>query len=139
MILKHLLLDAGGLLSVDCDEALGKLHVLVDRSKISSHGTAAIGHILHKIHIWRCTADVTSCRALYEPLSTVDGQYEVWQKVVISKPEAPWKFVQPIPSSEKMGKLSLRCTRRETKVSFNHLRIEGFDCIKLGMVEVSRL
>lgn len=108
MILKHLLLDAGGLLSVDCDETLGKLHVFVNRSKIPSHGTASIGRILHHIHIWRCTADVTSCRALYEPLSTVDGEYEVWRKIVISKPEVPWKFVQANTVLKEDGEVELK-------------------------------
>lgn len=121
---------------MDCDETMGKLHVLVDRSKIPSHGTATIGHILHQIHIWRCTADVTSCRALYEPDSTVDGQYEAWRKIVISKPEAHWKFVQANTVLREDGQVELKVYEERNE---GIIRIEGFDCIKLGMVEVSRL
>lgn len=88
------MLVANGLLSVDYDPATGALHIRVDRSKITSHGKSSIGRMLHRIHVWRCTADVASCRANYEPLSTVDGEYEVWRKIISSKPEPPWKFVQ---------------------------------------------
>lgn len=79
---------------MDCDEAAGTLHVHVDPSKILLHGKTAIGRMLHRVHVWRCTADVAPCKAFYEPLSAVDGRYEVWRKIVASKPEPPWKFVQ---------------------------------------------
>ncbi|PWY87059.1 dipeptidyl peptidase III [Aspergillus sclerotioniger CBS 115572] len=92
-IFTHLLRDADGLMWIECDRATGTLHVRVDRSRIS-HGKASIGRMLHKIHVWRCTADVAPCKALYEPLSTVDGMSEVWREIVVSKPDAPWKFVQ---------------------------------------------
>jgi dipeptidyl-peptidase III len=107
-IFKHLLLDADGLFSVDCDDTIGSLHVRVDRSKIPSHGKASISRILHQIHIWRCTADVTSCKALYEPLSTVNSQYEVWRKIVASQPEAPWKFVQANTILGEDGQVELK-------------------------------
>lgn len=47
------------------------------------------------MHIWRCTADVSSCKEFYEPLCAVEGEYEGWRKIVCSKPNPRWKFVQP--------------------------------------------
>ncbi|KAH8708706.1 Dipeptidyl peptidase 3 [Beauveria bassiana] len=93
-IFKHLMADADGLFTVHYDQTTGVLYVRVDRSKIRSNGKPSIGRMLHRIHVWRCTADIGPCRPFYEALSAVDGQYEVWRKIVASKPEPPWKFVQ---------------------------------------------
>jgi dipeptidyl-peptidase-3 len=93
-ILKHLLRDANGTLSVHLDESSSTLHVRVDRSKIAKEGKASLGRMLHCIHVWRCTADVAACREFYEPLSAVQGEEEGWRKIVTSKPEPAWKFVQ---------------------------------------------
>ncbi|PLB54821.1 dipeptidyl peptidase III [Aspergillus steynii IBT 23096] len=107
-IFKHLMLHANGLLSVDCNQMAGTVFVRVDRSKIASHGKACIGNMLHRIHVWRCTANVTQCRQFYEPLSAVDGEYEVWRQIVASKPEPPWKFVQANTILRDDGKVELK-------------------------------
>lgn len=39
--------------------------------------------MLH-LHIYRCTADVSACRNLYEPLTAVDGEYATWRQMVVS-------------------------------------------------------
>ncbi|OAQ95982.1 hypothetical protein LLEC1_02851 [Akanthomyces lecanii] len=94
-ILKHLLLDGGGVINVQHNEEAETVEVSVDRSKISSHGRPSLGRMLRCIHIWRCIADVESCKSFYESLSVVDGDYETWRRIVVSKPEPGWKFVQP--------------------------------------------
>ncbi|KAI4133218.1 MAG: hypothetical protein LQ347_002250, partial [Umbilicaria vellea] len=53
------------------------------------------GQVHHQLHIWRCTADVSACGKFYEPMCAVDGVYEEWRKIVVSKPTMRWKFVQP--------------------------------------------
>ncbi|KAH9219625.1 peptidase family M49-domain-containing protein [Leptodontidium sp. 2 PMI_412] len=93
-ILKHLVLSGGGVMRVERDAANSNLTVPVDRSRILSHGKPALGDFLCRIHIWRCTADVEPCREFYEAMSAVDGEYEKWRKIVCSKPEPRWKFVQ---------------------------------------------
>ncbi|PVH81243.1 dipeptidyl peptidase III [Cadophora sp. DSE1049] len=93
-ILKHLVLSGGGVMRVERDAASSNLTVRVDRSKILSHGKPTLGDFLCRIHIWRCTADVEPCREFYEAISAVDGEYEEWRKIVCSKPEPRWKFVQ---------------------------------------------
>lgn len=50
--------------------------------------------MLTKIHVWRCIADITSCRELYEPLTAVDGVYEEWRQIVAEHPEPQAMFVQ---------------------------------------------
>ncbi|KAL3952369.1 hypothetical protein ACCO45_012312 [Purpureocillium lilacinum] len=106
-ILKHLLLDGGGVIIVKCDEDAETVQVSVDRSKISSHGKPSLGRMLLRIHIWRCIADVESCRDFYEPLSVVDGGYEIWRRIVASKPEPWWKFVQPNTVVKDDGEVEL--------------------------------
>ncbi|KAL7929496.1 peptidase family M49 domain-containing protein [Trichoderma chlorosporum] len=94
-ILKHLLQDGNGVISIAHRHTQQSLTVKVDRSKILSHGKPSLGRYLCKLHIWRCTADVSACRDFYEPLCAVDGVYEEWRKIVVSKPKMKWKFVQP--------------------------------------------
>jgi dipeptidyl-peptidase-3 len=77
------------------DPARSSLTVYVDRSRILSHGKPSLGRYLCKLHIWRCTADVSSCKEFCEPMCAVDGVYEEWRKIVVSKPNMRWKFVQP--------------------------------------------
>lgn len=90
------------------DSSAGTLFVLVDRTKMISHGKPAISRMLCKLHIWHSTADIEACRPFYEALSTVDGQYEEWRQIVVSKPEPKWKIVQPNTFLEDDGSVSLR-------------------------------
>ncbi|KAF2270745.1 peptidase M49, dipeptidyl-peptidase III [Lojkania enalia] len=93
-ILKCLLTDSNGCVTVDCDLHSENLTVRVDRSKIVSSGKPALGRMLLRLHIYRCTADVQSCREYYEELSQVHGECLVWRKIVLAKREPKWVFVQ---------------------------------------------
>lgn len=103
-----MILDGGGVLTVECDPSENVVYVRVDRSKITSHGKPSLGRMLHRIHVWRCIADVDSCKAFYEPLSAVDGEYETWRRIVASKPEPIWKFVQPNTVLNERGEVELK-------------------------------
>ncbi|PMB73148.1 putative dipeptidyl peptidase 3 [Beauveria bassiana] len=94
-IFKHLLQDGSGVIRVDHNPSSSNLTVRVDKSKMQSHGKPALSKYLCCLHMWRCTADVSSCKELYEALCAVDGDYEEWRKMVCSKPSTKWKFVQP--------------------------------------------
>ncbi|RLL98895.1 hypothetical protein CFD26_101402 [Aspergillus turcosus] len=94
-ILKHLLQDGGGVIHISHDPTGPNLTVQVDRTKILSHGKPALGRYLCRLHIWRCTADLSSCEQFYEPLCAVEGVYEQWRQIVCSRPKPRWKFVQP--------------------------------------------
>jgi dipeptidyl-peptidase-3 len=59
-----------------------------------SHGKPALGRMLLRLHIYRCTADVQSCREYYEELSRVHDEYLVWRDIVVAKKEPKWVFVQ---------------------------------------------
>jgi dipeptidyl-peptidase-3 len=59
-----------------------------------SHGKPALGRMLLRLHIYRCTADVQSCREYYEELSRVHDEYLVWRDIVVTKKEPKWVFVQ---------------------------------------------
>ncbi|KAJ2971703.1 hypothetical protein NUW58_g9342 [Xylaria curta] len=107
-ILRHLLSDANGLLSIQCDVDSATLQIQVDRPKIAKEGKASLGRMLHRIHVWRCTADVEACKQFYEPLSTVQGEHEAWRRIVASKPEPAWKFVQANTILTDDGKVQLK-------------------------------
>ncbi|KFY07720.1 hypothetical protein V492_06876 [Pseudogymnoascus sp. VKM F-4246] len=93
-MLKCLLTDGDGFLSVTCDSERNSLSVQVDRTKIRSHGKRALGRMLLRLHMYRCTADVQSCRTYYEELSRVDGDYLKWRDIVLANKEPKWVFVQ---------------------------------------------
>lgn len=81
-------------MNIICDPSQQKLVVRVDRSKIVTHGKPALGKMLLRLHMYRCTADVQACRSYYEDLSTVDGEFYEWRKIVLAKSQPKWVFVQ---------------------------------------------
>lgn len=93
-MLKCLLTDGNGFMSVKSDLAKQSLVVEVDRSKIRTHGKPALGRMLLRLHMYRCTADVQACRSYYEELSKVDGEYAKWRDIVVTNREPKWVFVQ---------------------------------------------
>lgn len=107
-ILKCLLLDGGGVLSIVHDKANNSLTVRVDRSKIATHGKRALGRMLLHLHMYRCTADVEACRAYYEDLSRVDGEYLEWRETVLANKPPPMVFVQANTVLGDDGSVSLK-------------------------------
>jgi dipeptidyl-peptidase III len=89
-----LLSAGGGFMTVDCDHSANKLIVRVDRSKILSHGKPAIGELLLKLHIYRCTADVETCRTFYEDLTRLDDVFLEWRRIVLANKRPKQLFVQ---------------------------------------------
>ena len=81
-------------MAIECDRSAQRLTVRVDRSRILSHGKPALGAMLLKLHMYRCTADVDACRSYYEDRSRVDGKYLEWREIVIAKKQPKWVFVQ---------------------------------------------
>ncbi|KAI1830109.1 hypothetical protein DTO013E5_7643 [Penicillium roqueforti] len=59
-ILKHLLQDGGGVIQISHNPNNSTLTVHIDRDKIISHGKPSLGRYLCRLHIWRCTADISS-------------------------------------------------------------------------------
>lgn len=93
-MLTCLLRNSEGCVQVLHDEAGKKLTVLVDRSKIVSHGKRALGEMLLRLHMYRCTADVQACRQYYEDLSRVDDERLRWRDTVLTNKPPPLLHVQ---------------------------------------------
>ncbi|KAI1331974.1 peptidase family M49-domain-containing protein [Xylariaceae sp. FL0255] len=93
-MLMCLLRNSDGCVQVEHDEANNKLTVRVDRSKIVSHGKKALGEMLLRLHMYRCTADVQACRGYYEDLSHVDDERLRWRKTVLLNTPSPLLNVQ---------------------------------------------
>jgi len=81
-------------MTIECDSSEQTLIVRVDRFKIITQGKPALGRMLLKLHMYRCTADVQACCSYYEELSRVDGKYLEWRKIVLAKNQPKWVFVQ---------------------------------------------
>ncbi|GLA40262.1 bifunctional diacylglycerol diphosphate phosphatase/phosphatidate phosphatase [Aspergillus niger] len=76
------------------DVEKNSLTVKVDRSRVISHGKPSLGRMLLKLHIYRCTADVSNCRRFYENLSIVDDEALKWRDILVSKKDPPLVFSQ---------------------------------------------
>ncbi|KAM0454874.1 hypothetical protein ACHAPV_008248 [Trichoderma viride] len=93
-ILKCLLQDGGGVITVTHNKLEQSLKVRVDRSKIRTHGKPALGNMLLHLHMFRCTANAQGCRTYYEKLSSVDGEYIEWRETVLATKPPPLIFTQ---------------------------------------------
>jgi len=68
--------------------------VFVDWEKIKSYGKPAIRHLLLKLHLFRCTADVEGCRTYYEELTQPDETFLEYRRMILSNKPARQIFVQ---------------------------------------------
>ncbi|KAH0544774.1 hypothetical protein FGG08_001141 [Glutinoglossum americanum] len=91
---RSLLAAGSNLLTVQHSLSAKTLRITLDRTKILSHGRPAIGSLLLKLHIYRCTADIEGCRAFYEELTKVDGVALEWRSIVMANQSPRQIFVQ---------------------------------------------
>ena len=105
----RVLLNAGdSFLTVAHDNSTKNLVVHVDRSKILSHGKPAIGKLLLRLHIYRCTADVLACRECFEALTKVEGVFAEWRRIVIANRTPRQILVQANTFLEEDGTVTLK-------------------------------
>ena len=93
-MLKCLLRDGKGFMTIHCDSEANQLKVSVDKDRVKTDGKTALRGMLLRLHMCRCTADVESCRQYYEDLSKVDGHYLEWRRIVLAQKQPKWVFVQ---------------------------------------------
>lgn len=91
---KSLLAAKDEFLTISHDKTTQTLTVFVDREKIPTHGKPALAHLLLKLHIYRCTADVHSCRKFYEDLTKPDQIFLEWRRIMLAAKPAKELFVQ---------------------------------------------
>jgi dipeptidyl-peptidase-3 len=77
-MLRILLAEADGFMTLDVNEEYNYLSIKIDRTRILSEGKKAIGNMLLRLHVYRCTADVDTGRLWYEELTAVD---DYWLKI----------------------------------------------------------
>lgn len=105
----RVLLDTGdSFLTVRHDTITNNLTVHINRSKVLTHGKPAIGDLLLKLHIYRCTADVVACREYFEDLTRVDGIFAEWRKVVIANKRPRQILVQANTFLGEDGRVTLK-------------------------------
>ncbi|KAJ5719516.1 dipeptidyl peptidase [Penicillium malachiteum] len=74
---------------------LSDLEIHLDRSKILTHGRAAVEQYLQKLHIYKSTADVEAGKAMYDDITSVDSWWGTKVREVVLKNKVPRKvFVQ---------------------------------------------
>lgn len=86
-----MLRDSSGLYNIIHDKESRNLTVQVNRSRLQE-GKASLGRMLLRLHIYRCTADIRSCREFYEGLTTVNEEALGWREVVLIKKDPPLAF-----------------------------------------------
>ena len=105
----RVLLNAGdSFLTVTHDVPTNNLMVSIDRAKILSHGKPAIGKLLLRLHIYRCTADIVACREYFEALTKVEGIFAEWRKLVIANKKPRQVLVQANTFLEEDGTVTLK-------------------------------
>ncbi|KAH2894686.1 hypothetical protein KXW52_009380 [Aspergillus fumigatus] len=70
---------------------ISNLTIRVNRFLLQE-GKASLGRMLLRLHIYRCTADMRSCREFYEDLTTVHEEALGWREVVLMKKDPPLAF-----------------------------------------------
>ncbi|KAL3434216.1 peptidase family M49-domain-containing protein [Aspergillus tetrazonus] len=93
-IFRHLLRDSPNLYMVVSDTGASTLTVKLDRSRIVHEGRPSLGRMLLRLHIYRCSADIASCRDFYESLSNVDFEALTWRDIIVAKKDLPVVFFQ---------------------------------------------
>ncbi|KAJ8104069.1 peptidase family M49-domain-containing protein [Lipomyces tetrasporus] len=75
-------------------ETFDDLEIELDRSKILSHGRAAVGEYLQKLHIYKSSGDVDRGKQLYAETTTVPAELAKFRDVVLRKKMPRRQFVQ---------------------------------------------
>lgn len=86
-----MLRDSSGLYNIFHDKESQNLTIRVNRFLLQE-GKASLGRMLLRLHIYRCTADIRSCREFYEDLTTVHEEALGWREVVLMKKDPPLAF-----------------------------------------------
>ncbi|RHZ46900.1 dipeptidyl peptidase III [Aspergillus thermomutatus] len=90
-MLQHMLRDSNGLYEIIHDKESQNLTLQVNRSRLPE-GKASLGRMLLRLHIYRCTADIRSCREFYEDLTMVSEEALGWREVILMKKDPPLAF-----------------------------------------------
>lgn len=80
---------------VHLDAPTRTLTVRVNRTLIKSAGRPALGNLLLRLHISRCTADVTRCRALMDELTEPSPESLEWRRILLDAKASMRFLVQP--------------------------------------------
>ncbi|RAK81447.1 dipeptidyl peptidase III [Aspergillus fijiensis CBS 313.89] len=93
-IFRHLLRDTPALYTIACDPERKSLTITLDRPRVLQEGKPSLGRMLLNLHIFRCTADSTGCKAYYEDLTRVDEEALQWRAIVLARRDPPLTFAQ---------------------------------------------
>lgn len=116
--MKTLLAAGEEFLTIRHESSSDKLTVRVDRTKIATHGRPALSGLLLKLHIYRCTGDVRTCREFYEALTKPDGTFLQWRQIMLTRQPAKQVFVQP-----------------NTMIKHGHVVMKEYDATVEGMIQ----
>jgi dipeptidyl-peptidase III len=94
-ILRTLLAAGENFLTIQHEISTDELTVRVDRTKIATQGRPALSDLLLKLHIYRCTADFSTCRNFYEELTKPDQTFLQWREIMLKRQPTKQVFVQP--------------------------------------------
>ena len=109
-ILQTLLAAGPDFLKLDYSrDDLSDLTIKLDRHKIISHGRPAVEVFLQKLHIYKCTADISNGKSLYEQTTSVDDHF--WGTLIrdqVLKNKQPRKIFVQANTFENNGQVTLK-------------------------------
>ncbi|KAK9468948.1 peptidase family M49-domain-containing protein [Lipomyces arxii] len=76
------------------EDADGEVQIVLDRFKINSHGQAAIGEYLQKLHVYKSSGDVVRGKALYAASTSVTPELAKYRDAVLKNKLPRRQFVQ---------------------------------------------
>lgn len=83
-----------GFMKIDIVDGGRRVVVKIDSERIMSHGRKAVGELLLRLHIYRCTADVENGGAWYEELTSVDEYWQSIREIVLQNKPSRVHLVQ---------------------------------------------
>ncbi|KAK9448794.1 peptidase family M49-domain-containing protein [Limtongia smithiae] len=92
----------------DDAETFDDIEIEMDRSKIESHGRAAVGEYLKKLHIYKSSGDAVKGRDLYVNATTVPPELAKFRETVIRHKMPRRQFVQCNTFVKDDGKIEYR-------------------------------
>ncbi|KAF8474662.1 peptidase family M49-domain-containing protein [Kalaharituber pfeilii] len=108
-ILKSLLQAGDGFVTLSSAELdHDDLVVVLDRSKIKSHGKPAVGKYLQKLSIYKSIADVDAGTKLYAEMTEVDETMAEYRDVVLRKKQPRKNFVEANTFIKENGEVELK-------------------------------
>uniref|UniRef100_A0A0L0NWE3 Dipeptidyl peptidase 3 n=1 Tax=Candidozyma auris TaxID=498019 RepID=A0A0L0NWE3_CANAR len=89
-------------------EKFSDLELVVDESKLDNEAVKALGDFLHKLHVYKCSANVKEGVAFYSDITGVTEEYAKFRDVVLEKKLPRKQLIQANTFLDGQGNIEVR-------------------------------